>query len=67
MSQNPPPQNTFVVRFWWELPDDQSERSRPWSGRIEHLQSGDQAAFHDVAELVTFMARYVACLPADPA
>jgi hypothetical protein len=45
------PVSTFVVRFW-------RERSRGevrWRGRIEHLQSGDNASFLDLESLLEFV------------
>lgn len=48
------PVSTFVVRFW-------RERSRGevrWRGRIEHLQSGDNASFLDLDGLQEFVRRF---------
>lgn len=53
-SHTSPPQNTFVVRFWWELQED----SR-WRGRIEHLQSGTGTTFDDAGQLLAFIERFV--------
>lgn len=57
-----PPQNTFVVRFWWEQQGEDAEQTIGWRGRIEHVQSGERMAFRDVRELLAFIARFVAPL-----
>lgn len=54
------PQNTFVIRFWWEWQGESSDRSRGWRGRIEHIQSGEGIAFRDMRQLLAFMERFVA-------
>ncbi|MBU2611278.1 MAG: hypothetical protein KJ606_10100 [Chloroflexi bacterium] len=48
------PQNTFVVRFWWELQED-----RHWRGRIEHLQSDTGTTFDEAGQLLAFIQRFV--------
>lgn len=60
MSQSAePPQNTFIVRFWWEFGSESATR---WRGRVEHLPSGEKAAFHDASQLLEFMQRFVTTL-----
>ena len=48
-----PPLSTFVVRFW----RDWSATGSRWSGRIEHVQSGESAAFLDSDGLLDFLRR----------
>jgi len=48
-----PPVSTFVVRFWQEW----SAAGSRWRGRIEHVQSGESAAFLDVDEMLDFVRR----------
>ncbi len=61
------PQNTFVVRFWWERHREEADRTMRWRGRIEHVQSGEGMAFRDAQELLAFIERFVAPLssPSD--
>ncbi len=54
-----PPQNTFVVRFWWEWREEGSEPGRGWRGRAEHVQSGEGKSFYDVGDLLSFIARFI--------
>jgi len=54
------PQNTFVVRFWWEWPGEGSEPGRVWHGRAEHVQSGEGMTFRDMGQLLAFIERFVA-------
>jgi len=49
------PLSTFVVRFWREIG---AGRVR-WRGRVQHIQSGEQAAFADEAGLLDFVRRWV--------
>ncbi len=56
------PQNTFVIRFWWEWQGEGSNRTRSWRGRIEHIQSGEGTAFRDQHQLLAFIERFVAPL-----
>ena len=49
-----PTVNTFVVRFWREW----SAAGSRWRGRIEHVLSGDSAAFLDLDELLEFLRRF---------
>jgi len=49
-----PPLSTFVVRFW----RDWSATGSRWSGRIEHVQSGESAAFLDLDGLLDFLGRF---------
>jgi hypothetical protein len=48
-----PPISTFVVRFWQEW----SAAGSRWRGRIEHVQSGESAAFLDVDGMLEFVRR----------
>lgn len=50
------PVSTFVVRIWHEW---SAEGSR-WRGRIEHLQSGESAAFLDLEVALAFIRRFTA-------
>lgn len=61
-----PPQNTFVVRFWWEWQRGSADRARGWRGRIEHIQSGEGMTFRNVHELLTFIERFVTPLSPPP-
>jgi len=55
MAESPPvpPISTFVVRFWREW----SATGPRWRGRIEHVQSGESAAFLGVDEMLDFVRR----------
>lgn len=48
---------TFVVRIW--APADEQERHEgdAVQGRLEHVQSGRRAVFHDVEELWRLIGR----------
>jgi hypothetical protein len=46
-----PSASTFVVRFWREW----SIVGSRWRGRIEHLQSGESAAFLDLSAMFDFV------------
>jgi len=48
-----PPISTFVVRFWQEW----SATGSRWRGRIEHVQSGESAAFLGLDEMLDFVRR----------
>jgi hypothetical protein len=50
-----PPLNTFIVRFWREAGTGQS----PWRGQVQHVQSGERAAFADEAALLRFLRCWV--------
>ncbi len=64
------PQNTFVVRFWWEWADknqttsaaNRMDESGRWRGRIEHVQSGERVAFQDTQQLLAFVRRFISSL-----
>lgn len=60
------PQNTFVVRFWWEWQRGRADQPRGWRGRVEHIQSGEGMAFREVRELLAFIERFVAPLSSPP-
>ena len=45
---------TFVVRFWREKTVDEE----CWRGRIEHVQSGESAAFRELETLLSFLQRF---------
>jgi len=53
------PQNTFVVRFWWEWQGEGSEPGKGWRGRVEHVQSGEGVSFCDADDLIAFIARFI--------
>lgn len=53
------PQNTFVVRFWWEWQGEGSDKTRGWRGRIEHVQSGEGITFREVRQLLAFIERFI--------
>jgi hypothetical protein len=46
-----PPISTFVVRFWQEW----SVAGPHWRGRIEHVQSGQSAAFLGLDGMLDFI------------
>jgi hypothetical protein len=54
------PHNTFIVRFWWELPAE--GEARCWRGRIQHVQSGDGLSFQDACTLLTFIESFIPSL-----
>lgn len=45
---------TFVVRFWCEWSQGQPR----WRGRVEHVESGQQANFLAIADLLGFLQRF---------
>jgi hypothetical protein len=45
---------TFVVRFWREWTGVESR----WRGRVEHVQSGQQASFLEIEDLLSFFERF---------
>ena len=49
-----PQASTFVVRFWRES----SGAGARWRGRIEHVQSGESAAFGDLDGMLAFLRRF---------
>ncbi len=53
------PQNTFVVRFWWEWQGGSADQPMSWRGRIEHVQSGEGMSFRDMGEMVSFIERFI--------
>ena len=64
MPQFPPPLPTnraFVVQFRAQLP------SAPfvWDGRVEHVVSGQMTHFHSLDELLAFIRRVLAGVPAQ--
>jgi len=54
------PVSTFVVRFWQEW----SAAGPRWRGRIEHVQSGECAAFLGLNGMLDFIRRFGA-MPND--
>jgi len=56
MAESPsvPPASTFVVRFWHEW----SAAGSRWRGQIEHVQSGESAAFLDLNGMLDFVRRF---------
>lgn len=53
------PQNTLVVRFWWEWQGEGSNQTMGWRGRVEHMQSGEGMTFRDARQLLVFIARFI--------
>jgi hypothetical protein len=49
-----PEASIFVLRFWRESLGAGSR----WRGRIEHVQSGESAAFGDVSGMLAFLRRF---------
>jgi hypothetical protein len=49
------PLNTFIVRFW-RAPGTGQAR---WHGQVQHVQSGERAAFADEGALMSFIRRWV--------
>ncbi len=64
MFNHEPPQNTFIIRFWWELPKSVPPHGRSWRGRIEHLQSGEAMAFDDTTQVLAFISHFLPVLDA---
>lgn len=60
------PQNTFIVRFWWEWQGEDLDQAMGWRGRIDHVQSGEGMAFREVRELLAFIECFVAPLSSPP-
>jgi hypothetical protein len=56
MAESPaiPPVSIFVVRFRWEG----TAAGPRWRGRIEHVQSGESAAFLDLDGMLSFLRRF---------
>lgn len=53
------PQNTFVVRFWWDWRGAKAEQTPGWRGRIEHVQSGKGMTFGNMQQMLTFITCFV--------
>ena len=53
------PHTTFVIRIWWAdaKPPPAPPGTRRWYGRVEHLESGQKAAFSDLAALLAFIQK----------
>ena len=49
-----PPVSTLVIRLWREW----SVAGSRWRGRIEHVQSGESAAFLDLEGILDFLGRF---------
>jgi hypothetical protein len=49
-----PSSGTFVIRFWQAW----SATGTRWRGRIEHVQSGESAAFLEATEILDFVRRF---------
>lgn len=60
------PQNTFVVRFWWEWQSEGCERKVVWRGRIEHVQSGEGRTFRDLRQMLAFIEHFISPWPLRP-
>ena len=56
MAESPsvPPASTFVARFWHEWSADGPR----WRGRIEHVQSGESAAFLGLDGMLDFVRHF---------
>ncbi len=48
------PSATFVLRFWRE----RAAGEMRWRGRIEHVQSGETAAFLELDTMLSFLQRF---------
>jgi hypothetical protein len=59
MISNDSPQDTFVLRFWRELPNGEPPHRPRWRGRIEHLQSGQALAFDDPDQVLEFVDQFL--------
>ncbi len=59
LSPAEPPQNIFVVRFWWEWSENESPSNTRWRGRVEHLPSGEGVTFFEMRQLIIFIQRFV--------
>lgn len=53
------PQNTFVVRFWWEWQEGHAGQRMGWRGRIRHVQSGEGKSFCDMGEMISFIEQFI--------
>lgn len=53
---------TFVVRFWREA----SAGEVRWRGRIEHVPSGEGAAFLDAEGMLRFLRQFGIAVVAEP-
>ncbi|MDI7275666.1 MAG: hypothetical protein QME94_06780 [Anaerolineae bacterium] len=60
------PQNTFVIRFWWEWQGAGSDQAVGWRGRVEHVQSGEGMAFREMRQLLAFIEAFVPFSPTSP-
>jgi hypothetical protein len=49
-----PPVSTLVIRLWREW----SVAGSRWRGRIQHVQSGESAAFLDLEGMLDFLRRF---------
>lgn len=47
---------SFLVRLW-RTPVLEGERTRPWHGEVEHIQSGRRWTFSTLDEVLTFLRR----------
>ncbi len=47
--------STFVVRFWRDTAPGEDGEGRRWYGQVEHVQSGERRAFHDLEQMLRFM------------
>ena len=56
--------DTSIVRFWREW----SAAGPRWRGWVEHVQSGEEAAFLDLDEMLRFIRRfaYIQSVPRKP-
>jgi hypothetical protein len=49
-----PAASTFVVRLWYEW----TAEGPRWRGRIEHVHSGESAAFLELDAMLSFLRRF---------
>lgn len=52
--------HAFVVRLWQDR-REVAGAVPEWRGRIEHVQSGDYAAFRDLSAIGPFIRRCLEC------
>jgi len=50
--------HSFIVRIWLESREIEA-KALEWRGMIEHVTSGQQHYFQDMAQLAIFIERYL--------
>ena len=50
--------HSFVIRFWLEAIDEQSEQGL-WRGHITHVASGERRYLKDAGSISAFIAPYL--------